>query len=85
MEFQKDLAKFKISMSLIYIDILFCIITYAILMGIILWQKQRNPPSDGDNDDDGGMHVWTEPDLDLPPGVCLPTDGPTIRKEELVE
>lgn len=69
----------------IYVDILFCLITYAILMGIIFWQKHKDRPNDSDNDDDGGIYVWPEPDLDLPPGVCLPSDGPTIKKEELVE
>ncbi len=71
-------------MPSIYLDIVFCLITYAILMGIILWRKNKNRSSDSDNDDDGGILVWPEPDLDLPPGVCLPTDGP-VKKQEVDE
>lgn len=34
------------------------------------------------DDDDGGIEFYEEPDLDLPPGVTLPDNGPALRIEE---
>ena len=63
------------------IDIALCLFTYTLMMAIILWKNNRRRPSDDSNDDDGGIAAWTGPDLDLPPGVCLPKDGPVHKKE----
>lgn len=30
--------------------------------------------NDSDDDDDGGIEINNLPDLDLPPGICLPPD-----------
>jgi hypothetical protein len=39
-----------------------------------------------EDDDDGGIEFYTDPDLDLPPGVCLP-GGPRkkIKLEDTEE
>jgi len=34
------------------------------------------------DDDDGGIELYEEPTLDLPPGVTHPDGGPTIKLEE---
>ncbi|MFY0687931.1 MAG: hypothetical protein JXQ90_12240 [Cyclobacteriaceae bacterium] len=68
-------------MSSFYIDLLFCLLTYSILIWLTIWKrKSRNSGNDND-DDDGGIPIWHDPDLDLPPGVSLPSDGPTYKKE----
>ncbi|MEL6557065.1 MAG: hypothetical protein AAFQ94_02710 [Bacteroidota bacterium] len=36
-------------------------------------EDQNNDNNKPGNDDDDGI-FFTEPDLDLPPGVCLPTE-----------
>lgn len=68
-------------------DIFLCTATYLILIGFILWRKRRkNRPDDGSQDGDGGLPVENGPKLDLPPGVCLPGDGPRlIRKDQYDE
>lgn len=58
------------------IDIGFCLLTYAILIRIILWRKNIRRRNENDNDDEGGLPVFSGPELDLPPGVCLPINGP---------
>lgn len=72
-------------MSNLYLDIILCSITYAILLGIIIWRKRKRRNSNPGDDDDGGLPVTKLPDLDLPPGVSLPTGGPSKKIEELEE
>ncbi len=31
------------------------------------------------DDDDGGVEFYEEPDLDLPPGITLPDGGPSVK------
>jgi hypothetical protein len=69
-------------MSGIYLDILLCSLTYTILLWFIFWKKRNNRKGGSSDDDDGGIPVWNTPDLDLPPGVTLPGDGPTVKREE---
>lgn len=66
-----------------YIDFALVLFTYTILIGFILRRRKGNKPAD-DPGDDGGILAWTEPDLDLPPGVSLPT-GPDVRERRLTE
>lgn len=70
----------------IAVDIGLCLITYAILIKIILWRKNVRRNKDNDSDDEGGLTVYNGPELDLPPGVCLPSGaGPkNSRVKELV-
>ncbi|MBV6644350.1 MAG: hypothetical protein KI790_02815 [Cyclobacteriaceae bacterium] len=64
-------------MNGLLLDILFCLMAYSILLAIIIWKKgKKEDGNGGSNDDDGGLPVLTPPELDLPPGVCLPIDGP---------
>jgi hypothetical protein len=45
-------------------------------------KPRRN--NNNNDDDDGGLEFFTEPDLDLPPGVTLPDGDPrqSIYKKE---
>ena len=69
-------------MQHILIDLLLCGFIYAVLLTIILVKdSRRRKRKDSDGDDDGGLPVMTPPEIDLPPGVCLP-DDPRVRKKE---
>jgi hypothetical protein len=72
-------------MSFLHPDIIFCCITYLILIGIMFWSKRNNRPDDSDNDGEGGLPIENGPKLDLPPGVCLPGEGPSIVREQYDE
>lgn len=63
-------------MKLQFIDIIFCCIAYVILIYFIIKRYHRKSTRlDGDSDDDeGGIEINKLPDLDLPPGICLPPD-----------
>ena len=67
-------------MIMVLLDIFLCFLTYAILMYIIFWKRPKRSSEDEDGDD-GGIPEWTEPELDLPPGVSLPSNGPTYKKD----
>ena len=72
-------------MNNLYLDIILCSITYGILLGIIIWRKRKRRSGDSGDDDDGGLPITNSPDLDLPPGVSLPSGGPTKKREEFEE
>jgi hypothetical protein len=73
-------------MSSFYLDIFLCCVIYIILLGIIFWRKpDRNDDNDIDNNDDGGLPIESDPILDLPPGICLPSDGPIMHEDQLDE
>lgn len=63
-------------MKLQFIDIIFCCIAYVILIFFVIKRYHRkNTRMDSDaDDDDGGIEINNIPDLDLPPGICLPPD-----------
>lgn len=49
---------------------------------ILLWKRKGG----NDNDGDGGIEPWQRPPrLDLPPGVCWPTDGHDNPRRREVE
>jgi len=59
----------------IVFDIVLCAILYGIMLLVIFINNaRRNNKNDTDSDDDGGLPVSLPPDIDLPPGVCLPDD-----------
>lgn len=68
-------------------------ILYAVVGGITLgafifilgikWWKSDRKPDDDTNDGDGGIKIPNTPDLDLPPGICLP-DSPVLKDEILI-
>lgn len=72
-------------MNLQFIDIIFCCIAYVILIIFVIrryHRKNSHLGSDSD-DDEGGIEINNLPDLDLPPGICLPPDPD--RKVQLDE
>ena len=72
-------------MNAFYIDIALCLLVYMVMIGFIVWRNRKNKPSDDSGDDDGGIHAWTGPDLDLPPGISLPSDGPKCKEDRFEE
>ena len=66
-------------------DFALCLLAYAAMIFVIFWKRKKKGPSDKpSDDDDGGISLSTDPELDLPPGVCLPVDGPRKREVEEV-
>jgi len=61
--------------------IAYVIMTYFI-MKMIRHRNSKTGGNDGNDGNDGGKPVQLLPDLDLPPGVSLPVDGPSMKKEE---
>ena len=61
------------------------ILTTLILVVYSLTQNTEDPDNDT-NDGDGGIKTPRIPDLDLPPGVCLPVkkDNPEYEEELVV-
>lgn len=58
---------------------LFLLALTLVLLKIIKDERSRN------SNNDGGLPFELElPDLDLPPGVCLPIDGPAKKKDDPV-
>ena len=56
-------------------------IAYLIMI-YFMYRMLRKPDGDregGDDGNDGGIAIDTLPDLDLPPGICLPGQGPTKK------
>lgn len=58
------------------IDIVLCVVLYCVLLVFIFWKNNHNKNNDSDGDDEGGLPVNLPPDIDLPPGICLPDDLP---------
>ena len=72
-------------MAKVYLDLFLCLFTYVIMIYLIFWRKNKsNRSNDKRDDDDGGIPVYNGPELDLPPGVCLPSD-PLVLKRRLEE
>lgn len=69
-------------MQSIIIDLVLFGFVYAILMAFIFIRSSRRRKDNDDGDDEGGLPVSLPPDIDLPPGVCLPDDKPrkTVRE-----
>ncbi len=70
-------------MKAIFIDIVFVIIIFgAVQVYLSFFIEKKNRKNDSDSDDDGGLPVSLPPDIDLPPGVCLPDDP---RRHQVIE
>jgi hypothetical protein len=72
-------------------DMMLCGVVYLIivyLMFVLMRKKSSldNTKGKGGDDGDGGILLPTHPQIDLPPGVLWPDEGPRggkkIRKEE---
>lgn len=59
--------------------------TLVLVVAYGLTQNTEDPDNDT-NDGDGGIKIPRIPDLDLPPGVCLPVkkDNPEYEEELVV-
>ncbi|XOV92436.1 MAG: hypothetical protein ACFHWX_19810 [Bacteroidota bacterium] len=68
----------------IVFDLLLFGFIYAILLGVLFIHHNRKRRKGDDSDEDGGLPVFNPPELDLPPGICLPGD-PIVRKKEQEE
>lgn len=55
---------------------------YAILRAFLFVRDHKRKSDDDSDDDEGGLPVNSPPDIDLPPGVCLPDDLTRRRKSE---
>ncbi len=68
-------------MMSIFVDLLLFCLIYAAILCVLYIHHNRRKRKDNDSDEDGGLPVFTPPELDLPPGICLP-DGPSHAKRE---
>ena len=60
-------------------------LTYVILVYFVFTQIRKKKFNSGnDNNDDGGIEIYTPPTLDLPPGITLP-QGSGPRNKILLE
>lgn len=63
------------------LSVLFLVCTLMFTFVFIL-QTRRKDDKDTDSDDEGGLPVNLPPDIDLPPGVCLPDDP---KRHKIIE
>ena len=69
-------------MNAMTIDIALSILVYIIILVVTFYFMQRRIRDANNRDDrDGGVILTEDPKIDLPPGVVLPSQGPTFRKE----
>lgn len=69
-------------------DMILCGIAYLFLVYfMVTLLRKRKRGFDGDDDDDGGLPVSPTPEIDLPPGVCLPDGSPKLKivKDDIPE
>ena len=62
-------------MNIVTFDLVMSAVVYVVLIYfMITLLKKRRRSTDSDDDNDGGISVSGPPQIDLPPGVCLPDD-----------
>ncbi|MEM8966273.1 MAG: hypothetical protein AAGE93_07635 [Bacteroidota bacterium] len=66
-------------MTLDYIILFFL---FLLALTLVLLKIVRNEQSNRSNNDGGLPLEWDEPELDLPPGIILPIDGPVQKPDE---
>ena len=67
------------------IDLVLCGIAYLFLVYfMVTMMRKRKKGYDGEDDGDGGLPVTSPPEIDLPPGICLPDGSPKLRFTEEV-
>ncbi len=70
-------------MSFHLIDMVLSGAAYVIMTYFIMKMVRHRKGKTGGNDgDDGGKPVQLLPDLDLPPGISLPVDKPSVKNKE---
>lgn len=66
------------------IDYIILFFLFLLALTLVLLKIIKDERSSNSNNDGGLPFELDLPDLDLPPGVCLPTDGPTYKKDDPV-
>jgi hypothetical protein len=72
-------------MSSLVVDLILLSLTYVVLIYFVATLtkarhfKRRNG---GDDEGDGGIENYTEPKIDLPPGVVWPSGSPIQKREK---
>ncbi len=70
------------------IDIILGGIAYTAFIALLLKSipSQKKKPGNDSDEGDGGINISKDPDIDLPPGVCLPLDpdSSNIYDKELI-
>lgn len=63
------------------LDLLLCGLAYLILVYLMvaLMKKRKRDIGGSDDDDEGGIAVKGPPEIDLPPGVCMPDGSPKLK------
>jgi len=70
-------------MNAVTFDLVLSGLVYLVLVYfMITLLKKRKKSSDSDDDNDGGISVSGPPQIDLPPGICLPDEPRRRMKEE---
>jgi len=57
-----------------WLDLILSLLTYAIIFGASYFYFKGGNRGNTGSDGDGGVSNPDEPELDLPPGVCLPEE-----------
>ena len=66
------------------IDYIILFFLFLLALTLVLLKIIKDERSSNSNNDGGLPFEFEIPDLDLPPGVCLPIDGPTRKKDDPV-
>ena len=68
-------------MDSIYLDLILSGLTYVILTYLTFQLMKSRKVNNREDDDEGGIHEFTPPNIDLPPGVVWP-DSPLLKKRK---
>lgn len=72
-------------MSSFVVDLVLLGLTYVVLIYFVATMtkaRHTRKRNGGDDDGDGGIENFTEPKIDLPPGVVWPSGSPVQSREE---
>ena len=69
-------------MSILAVDLILSGITYVIITYLAFRLMKKSRRSEGG--DDGNMIDFSAPIIDLPPGICWPSDAPAEKKKSEV-
>ena len=74
----------RLSNCVMTIDYIILFFLFLLALTLVLLKIIKDERSSNSNNDGGLPFELELPDLDLPPGVTLPIDGPTPKKDEPV-
>ncbi|GAB2619955.1 hypothetical protein [Belliella aquatica] len=72
-------------MSSLVVDLILLGFTYVVLIYFVATltkARQIRRRNGGEDDGEGGIENYTEPKIDLPPGVVWPSGSPVQRREK---